>query len=196
MASRDKTLPPMTHASDFSIPRAPVLPARALRWILFPLRFAFNILLARAIERANVSSARALLFFGANPNARFGSGLTPLTLNHSHSDAACSQIALSLLLAGARPNAPARGGLTPLHYGAQFALPELCQTLFLFGADPGILDADGLTPLGRLKLFNKNHLSRAEPAMAVSMESLFERHEIGAASPEPPSIQRRERPRL
>ena len=54
----------------------------------------------------------------------------------------------ALLMEGATANLAVHEGVTPLHAAARGARVEALTLLLEHGADPGVLDADGRTPLG------------------------------------------------
>jgi ankyrin repeat protein len=89
--------------------------------------------------------ARRLLAAGADPSVhapRFGN-VAPL---HSAVAARAPEIVAMLLDAGADPNARQSHAYTALHGAAYHGLTDIARALLAHGADPALLDDDGLDP--------------------------------------------------
>jgi hypothetical protein len=100
-------------------------------------------LLRDALQHDDVAVVQALLELGADPNAEYHGGTTPLMLVRSPA------AARALIAAGANATATSKTGLTPL--GAAAYLPaEVARLILQAGAPPDQpVDADGQTALWR-----------------------------------------------
>ena len=96
---------------------------------------------AAFFEAAEVSDVTRCLQMGAEPNARDGSGFTPL---HFAAMSETGEAVTALLEAGADPNARDRLGSTPLHSART---GEAVTALVEAGVDPNARTEDGNAPL-------------------------------------------------
>lgn len=89
-------------------------------------------------------NVKRLLSQGADPNAAFDDGKTPLMLaaETGHHD-----ICKTLVLAGANTTMTDRRGRNPLHYAAEGGHNDLVQYLLDYGAPVAAIDNEGNTPL-------------------------------------------------
>ena len=101
---------------------------------------ADRALLEAAID-GNIEAVRQHLAAGANVNAKYNSGFTPL---HR---AATTEIAELLIAKGADVNARRDNGLTPLHYAAANYHKGITELLIAAGADVNAKDDFSGTPL-------------------------------------------------
>ncbi|KAK4282898.1 hypothetical protein QN277_014223 [Acacia crassicarpa] len=84
-----------------------------------------------------------LLEHHANPNAETDDGVTPLLSSVAAGSLTCIEL---LVQAGANVNISA-GGATPLHIAADNGNPEFINCLLKAGADPNVIDEDGMKPI-------------------------------------------------
>ena len=97
--------------------------------------------LLEAARDGNIEAVRQHLAAGANVNAKYNTGFTPL--HH----AATTEIAELLIAKGADVNAKMDNGLTPLHYAASNDHKEITELLIAAGADVNAKDDFSGTPL-------------------------------------------------
>lgn len=88
-------------------------------------------------------NVKRLLSQGADPNAAFDDGKTPLMLaaENGHHD-----ICKTLVMAGANTTMTDRRGRNPLHYAAERGHNDLVQYLLDYGAPVAAIDNEGNTP--------------------------------------------------
>uniref|UniRef100_A0A5B7BTU0 Putative ankyrin-1 n=1 Tax=Davidia involucrata TaxID=16924 RepID=A0A5B7BTU0_DAVIN len=88
-------------------------------------------------------AVKVLLDHHADPNAETDDNITPLLSSVAAGSLACLEL---LIQAGANVNVTA-GGATPLHIAADNGGPEIINCLLRAGADPNVIDEDGLKPI-------------------------------------------------
>ena len=98
--------------------------------------------LALAAARGDPNMVRALLAFGASPDAASGLGITPL-IAATNSCHARPDIVSILLAGGARTDLRAPGGMSPLLVAAQKGRTEMVELLLAAGADATAVDVFG-----------------------------------------------------
>ncbi|KAL3728073.1 hypothetical protein ACJRO7_032771 [Eucalyptus globulus] len=96
-----------------------------------------------AAGHAQPDAVKVLLEHHANPNAETDDNITPLLSSVAAGSVECLKL---LIQAGASVNISA-GGATPLHIAADNGNPEIINCLLDAGADPNIMDEDGLKPI-------------------------------------------------
>ncbi|XP_030534830.2 ankyrin-1 [Rhodamnia argentea] len=96
-----------------------------------------------AAGHAQQDAVKVLLEHHANPNTETDDDITPLLSSVAASSVECLKL---LIQAGANVNISA-GGATPLHIAADNGNPEIINCLLDAGADPNIVDEDGLKPI-------------------------------------------------
>ena len=95
-------------------------------------------------ETARISDVTRCLQSGADPEARYESGSTPLHLAVVLGNA---EIVVALATAGANLEARGEGGLTPLHAAALLGKAEVIEALLQAGSNLEARGEGGLTPL-------------------------------------------------
>ena len=114
-------------------------------------RFGGRSLLHAAAGAGRLAIVESLLRLGADPNVLDAGGHTPLySVANEASGMEASEIVKALLAAGGQVNAC--GGVTratPLHMAARRGNVPVARALLEAGADPGLVDAKGDTPLQR-----------------------------------------------
>jgi len=96
--------------------------------------------------RNEVATVQCLLAAGLDPNARNHIAATPLHFVSLRKGSQRS-IANLLLEGGAEIDASTLAGKTTLHFACESQLPELVETLCLFGADTNLQDQEGNTAM-------------------------------------------------
>lgn len=113
-----------------------------------------NASLGHAIYNSDHALALRLLQEGANPNARFRTGDTPLLMALRIRNFEGAKI---LLDNGADPNLPGRCGMPPLCDAAFQGLAEFCRELLLHGAKPDLPDDRGRSALWHACCLSDDH---------------------------------------
>ncbi|PRQ41797.1 putative ankyrin repeat-containing domain, acetyltransferase A, auxiliary subunit [Rosa chinensis] len=88
-------------------------------------------------------AVKVLLEHHANPNTESDDDITPLLSSVAAGSLACLEL---LIQAGAKVNMSA-GGATPLHIAADIGNLEIIKCLLKAGADPNVIDEEGLKPI-------------------------------------------------
>lgn len=113
-------------------------------------------------------NVKRLLNHGADPNAAFDDGKTPLMLaaENGHHD-----ICKTLVLAGAITTMTDRRGRNPLHYAAERGHNDLVQYLLDYGAPVAAIDNEGNTPLMLAQMRGHNTCAAAIQKVLRVMET-------------------------
>jgi cytohesin len=99
-----------------------------------------------AARKGNIKAIKQHLAAGADVNAKYADGSTPL---HFAAVVGRREVVELLIAEGADVNGKGVGGGTPLHYAALGGRKEVAELLIAKGADVNAKRSDGSTPLDR-----------------------------------------------
>ncbi|MBS1145314.1 MAG: Ankyrin repeat (3 copies) [Proteobacteria bacterium] len=148
--------------------------------------------LYNAIGQSRFGLATALIRAGANIKAGVD-GTQPIHVASAmpmpsvQPDREQILLVRELLLRGAGANTPTRDGMTPLLFAVRRGNLAMIKLLLSFGADPGLAEAQGITPLHLARVVKRGDLESVLTSYTVALQASptvlaqhIERHEDAA----------------